>query len=355
MINLYLASFEPYSGKTAICLAMGLHYIEKGVRVKYLKPVSTIAMIEGKPVSWDAVFLREKLQIEEPPEMMSPVLVSPHKWEEMLDAPENQWQDTVLEAYRKLSAGADLMLLEGAVNMTQGYALGLSAKHITSLIDSRVLLVMNYKPDLYLDSILSARDRLQDHLSGIIVNRIPESMTATIKGQIQRVMGRYGIPVVGMLPEDSLLCSISVSELAEILDGEILNVNNSEGVLIENFSVGAMNTEQALTYFRRIPKKAVITGGDRVDIQLAALETDTRCLILTGNYYPASVVLTQAAIQQVPIILAHTSTMEAVRKVDETLGHIRLRHAHQIKRLRDMIESDPGLAELSRSLGLPAS
>ena len=36
--------------------------------------------------------------------------------------------------------------------------------------------------------------------------------------------------------------------------------------------VGAMSVESALSYFRRKPNKAVITGGDRADIQLAALE-----------------------------------------------------------------------------------
>jgi BioD-like phosphotransacetylase family protein len=39
--------------------------------------------------------------------------------------------------------------------------------------------------------------------------------------------------------------------------------------------VGAMSAENALSYFRRKAHKVVITGGDRPDIQLAALETST--------------------------------------------------------------------------------
>ena len=102
-----------------------------------------------------------------------------------------------------------------------------------------------------------------------------------------------------------------MEELAEVLGGEILQdyergypepveteeteskyPSEERQELIENFSIGAMNVEQALTYFRRIPRKAVITGGDRADIQLAALETDTVALVLTGNLFPAPVVQT---------------------------------------------------------------
>ena len=58
-----------------------------------------------------------------------------------------------------------------------------------------------------------------------------------------------------------------------------------------------------MTYFRRKPNKAVITGGDRADIQLAALETSTRCLILTGNLYPSPAVLNRAEELCVPVLL----------------------------------------------------
>jgi len=76
--------------------------------------------------------------------------------------------------------------------------------------------------------------------------------------------------------------------------------------------VGAMSAEAALTYFRRRTNKAVITGGDRADIQLAALETSTSCLILTGNLYPSPVVLNRADELDVPLLLADMDTVSAI-------------------------------------------
>jgi BioD-like phosphotransacetylase family protein len=353
MINLYLVSIEPYSGKTAICFALGLHYQQKGLKVKYMKPVSNMVMIKGQPGSWDAAFLKDKMGMNEPEELISPVLISGANWEEMMKSPAT-WKGRISEAHRRLSQDCDLMLLEGAMNMIQGYFLNLSATHIASLLDASVILVMSYQPDLFISAILDARDRLAGRLSGIIVNRVPEKLIDKVSEQMNRVMGFYKIPVYGILAEDTLLCSISVKELADILNGNIICCDDSGETMVETFSVGAMNIDQALTHFRRIPRKAVITGGDRVDIQLAALQTDTRCLILTGNLYPAQVVITQPTARHVPIIVVGSDTMRTVQLVDEVLGHIQLRHASQIERLREMVELQPGLKELDKSLGLTA-
>ena len=210
-----------------------------------------------------------------------------------------------------------------------------------------------FEPDLSLSHLLAARDQLQGKLNGIILSRVPEASMGKVTREMPRILGYYGIPVVGILPDDRLLCSVSVNELAEILNGEILCTSTAGEDLIEHFSAGAMRAEQALSYFRRVPKKAVITGGDRADIQLAALQTDTRCLVLTGNLYPPQVVLTQAATQGVSVIMVRSSTWQAVQKANETLGQVRLKTEQQIACLRRMIEGQPWLADLTRMLGLP--
>ena len=43
--------------------------------------------------------------------------------------------------------------------------------------------------------------------------------------------------------------------------------------------IGAMDVDSALSYFRRTPNKAVITGAHRTDIQLVAMETLTKCIL----------------------------------------------------------------------------
>lgn len=353
MVNLYVASIEPYSGKTSLCLALGLYYKDKGLKVKYMKPVYVMGIKGGEFVSQDAAFVQQQLGLTDPVELMSPVLLSTDAWEEIPKAPLSQWTEKIVQAYKSLSRDCDLMILGGARDMTEGYALKLAVSYIAALLDAKLLLLVNYRPNLPWDGILAAKDSLEGRLIGVVVNNVPERLLDGLTKQMQRFSEHYSIPILGILPEAKLLSSISVGELAKLLNGEILGATEKEQELVENFSVGAMNVESALTYFRRTPNKAVITGGDRADVQLAALETDTKCLVLTGNLYPTPAVLSQAVDRGVPIIVVSTDTLTAMRKVEDALGHIRLQHERQIRLLREMVDSHVDFATLSKALGLP--
>ena len=352
MVNLYVASIEPYSGKTSLCLALGLHYQAKGLRVKYMKPIDITGVEGGRSAGLDAAFIRRELGLTNPAEWSSPILLGPDTWEEAIKAPPSQWTEKVLQAYRSLSQDCDLMILGGTRDMVGGYALNLASSHIAALLDARLLLLVNYKSNLPWDGILAARDSLEGRLIGIVINHVPERLLEGLTGQMQRFSEHYSIPILGILPEARLLSSISVGELARLLNGEIMGATEKDQELVENFSVGAMNVESALTYFRRTPNKAVITGGDRGDIQLAALETDTKCLVLTGNLYPTPAVLAQAVDRGIPIIVVDTDTLTTVRQVEDEMGHIRLHHERQISLLREIVDREVNFTTLSQALGL---
>lgn len=102
--------------------------------------------------------------------------------------------------------------------------------------------------------------------------------------------------------------SISVRELAEIVQGEMLNSAEKSEELVENLMVGAMCVDPSPTYFNLRSNKAVVTRGDRADIQLGALETSTKCLILTGGIKPIPSVMQVAEEKGVPIIVVEKDT-----------------------------------------------
>jgi BioD-like phosphotransacetylase family protein len=93
-----------------------------------------------------------------------------------------------------------------------------------------------------------------------------------------------------------------------------------------------------LTYFRRKPNKAVITGGDRPDIQLAALETSTKCLILTGNLHPSPIILGRAEEVGVPMILAKQDTLTTVEIIEQFFGKTRFHQEKKIQRFERMLD-----------------
>jgi len=102
--------------------------------------------------------------------------------------------------------------------------------------------------------------------------------------------------------------------------------------MIERFCVGAMDVEQALRVFRGISRKAVVTGGNRTDIQLAALETDTVCLVLTGGVAPNDLILSRAREKGVAILTVAEDTMSTVDRFESLLGRMRIREPEKVRR-----------------------
>jgi len=99
-----------------------------------------------------------------------------------------------------------------------------------------------------------------------------------------------------------------------------------------------MTPEVALKYFRRTIRKAVITGGDRVDIQLAALQTDISALILTGNIYPDVKVLGRADESGIPVILVPYDTYTTIKSVGTLTGRIKPNDTKKIELAKQQVE-----------------
>jgi hypothetical protein len=76
----------------------------------------------------------------------------------------------------------------------------------------------------------------------------------------------------------------------------------------------------------------VVTGGYRTDIQLAALETDTVCLVLTGGVSPNEIILARAREKGVAVLTVPDDTMSAVERFERLLGRLRIREPEKIRR-----------------------
>ncbi len=122
------------------------------------------------------------------------------------------------------------------------------------------------------------------------------------------------------MEEERKPAGISISELANCIQGEILNSPEKSGEIVENLMVGAMCVDPAPLYFNLKPAKAVITRGDRADIQLGALETSTKCLILTGGTKPLPDVMQRAEEEGVPILLVEKDTPATLSELERGLG-----------------------------------
>ncbi|MBU2608389.1 MAG: AAA domain-containing protein, partial [Chloroflexi bacterium] len=122
--------------------------------------------------------------------------------------------------------------------------------------------------------------------------------------------------------------------------------------LVENIMLGAMVVGSGVDYFERKTNKAAVIRGERPDMQLAALETSTRCLVSTGAADPSEVVMHRAEEKEVPVIIARESTGAVVEAIEAAMSQARFRQKKKLPIITGMIKEALDVKALSQGLGL---
>lgn len=355
MKSIYVTSMERYSGKTALCLALGRRLLADGYRIAYLKPLSLQPWRIGNHLAdEDAAFVRQVLNLEADPWDLSPVIVTPEFLRERLQATEEEnLMKRVKRAFEAASAGKDVILLEGGGSLREGHAVRLPTPEVARALSSCVLVSVKYRSDVrLLDDALSAKARLGELLCGAVINRLPAEAEAFTRQYAIPYLEKRGVQVFGALPESRSLAALTVAELIEVLHAQVLTRGTNLDALVETLTVGAMTAEAALHRFREQVNKAVITGGDRTDIQLAALETSTTCLVLTGNLQPSPLIVRQAESFGVTVLLVRENTMEAIEAIERVLGKSRIGQAAKLAEFQRLFDENVNLERLYKAMGL---
>lgn len=333
---LLIASSEPYTGKSATILGIAHQLQNKKIKLGYGKPIGTcFNPSDNLRDEQDLQFISQTLNLPES-QVKSPLLLLDEKTIIEYLTKESNYQEQLIEYCHSIDA--DLILLEGAGNLTQGNLFHLSAIEVTEKIDASVLLVVKYEPLLIIDQILEAKEVFGNRLIGVLINSIPHQQLDILENTIKPFFKSKNIDILGMLPTDRLLQSVSVRELVCQLKAKVLCREDRLDLMVESLTVGAMNVNSALEYFRQRQNMAVITGSDRTDLQLAALESSTNCLILTGHTPPQQLILARAEDLEIPILTVDFDTLTTVEIVDRAFGTVRLHETIKVECVQNLIE-----------------
>lgn len=358
MKTLFVCSLSKFSGKNVISIGFAKMFTEIGLKVGYFRPIGAFPIeYQGMLTDEDAIFFKKVLDLEDDLRDICPVVIN----SELIDKAFAQKGDNIFEkikeAHKNITrADRDILIISGIGNIYGGDFLGLNEDKLITEFQGIVLAVEQYKSCEYetVDALLNAKNRLGDRLIGVVINMIPEARERYFKETVIPFLKSRGIETIGLIPYDSSLAAVSVKEVADILNAKIISSEDRMDRMVERLSIGAMNVESALKYFRRTPDKAVITGGDRSDIILAALETPTECLILTGSLYPEHTIITRADELGIPILLVESDTLTTVGKVETLFGHLDFRSESKIDKAYETVSNNIDIKRLSELIGISA-
>jgi hypothetical protein len=196
---------------------------------------------------------------------------------------------------------------------------------------------------LDLDSWLVYKDiaqELDELFVGVILNKVPRYRDHWIQSELIPRMRLEGLEVLSVIAESRTLAGVSVSQLAELVRGELTHGQEYEEKLVKHLMLGVNVMDSSVPYYQQRQNKAVIVRGDRPDLQMGALATDTACLVLTGDKRPVQYVEYEADKLEVPIICtAHgTSDVAALLSGWPQLGAFG--HAEKVEEFLSLLDQD---------------
>ncbi len=313
-----------FCGKTVLSYGLIKKFLNEGIKATYFKPISIARkrLPSGKYVDTDVIALREALNLSEPIELLSPITISDRYLE--LRNRAKDVRTMIEDAFKKISEGKDVVVIESPGMPELLSAIDCSVPSLAKSFGSKVVFVVNCKSltsiDSIIDKVLLYEDYMEKHgykIHGVIFNSVPIPYLERVREFIVPSIEEIGIKSYGIITEKVSLIAPTVKDIAEALGAEVLEGHNNLNNIVEDILVGAMSPESAMRWFRRAVNAAIVTGGDRTDLIMVALETKPSVVILTGNLYPSIRVLIKAREMGIPILLVPYDTYTTITRLEE--------------------------------------
>ncbi len=353
--NIFIAGHGS-TGKTLVAIALASKIRAMGKNVAYFKPIGEKSYELSETdhsVDEDAVLMKDYLGMQQPAETICPVIRTRSSPDEFLKMGRDDILKQIHKSYDEVSKGADFVIIEGTANPWDLLHVDLSSPQLAREFEADVLCLVDFHDIDALDEALLFRDFFRQHgvdTLHIVLNMVPPILMGSVDAVIADVLKQFEMDYVGAIVQHKELYSPSIRDILRAVEGNMILGEDKLNVLITDFMVGNMAPENALGWFRRAKDKAVITSGDRADVCLAALETDTNLLILTGSLGPDVRTLARAKETDTAIMVTDKDTFTTSKIVDDLTGSVHPGDSEKIANIERIIGEviDPFVSDLSK-------
>lgn len=323
--NIFIATAEPYSGKSIVALGLVNMLLGKTQRVGYFKPivnfhpseekdihVQTIIEHFGLPISYDDTYAVTRQEAMRQIEGDS----------------QGQMMDLVISKFKKIEENYDFTVIEGSDFIGEGAAFEFEANiSIAKNLGAPVIIVVSGEDKTTAQVINSAHTMLRNfearemQVLAIVANRVKAEQVDDVQDLLKVQLPEGSI--LAVIPEDKGLQSPSMKEIYENLGGKLLFGEDQLTNQVDNFVTGAMNVPNFLNHIKE--NVLIVTPGDRGDIIIGALQANLSTsypkiagVVLTAGSEPEEPIirLLQGSQTVFPIIAVKTGTFQTITQID---------------------------------------
>ena len=247
----------------------------------------------------------------------------------------------LLDMAHKLAGANHVLLVEGGKDLTYGTSIRLDTLSLARYMGGKLIIVVSGDKDTIIDDITFVKKNVDmsniDY--SVVINKV--SHLEDYKVNQLRDIKEMGINVLGVIPFESGLTQVSVSYFVEKLQAHVIGGEGGLNQRVKHVFVGAMSGDSAA----RLPlwkkeNKLVLTGGDRSDMIVAALEKTTAAIVLTNNIMPPHNLIAKASDMNIPLLLVPFDTFQAAKQIDDMIPLLTIDDTERIELLKKLIEQN---------------
>ncbi|MCU0798273.1 MAG: AAA family ATPase [Candidatus Thermoplasmatota archaeon] len=314
MQRIVVASMRQGAGKTSFIIGLA-KALKKDFG--YMKPFGErIVYRKKRLLDYDSSLIKGIFSLPEMPEDMS-IGFDHSKLRYIYDS--TTIVTKLNEMAQTLSKDKDILIVEAGKDITYGASVNLDCFSLAKALNAKLLLVVSGDDDSILDDITYLKKHMiasDARLLGVIINKVKD--VEDFKENSLDKVKALGVDVLGIVPFEKELTYLSVEQISDVLFAKVLAGERNIGNQVREIFIGAMSGDTVIKnpLFSR-ERKLIITSGDRNDLCLAALESDTSAIILTNNIIPPSNIITLAESKGIPLLLVSNDTFSAAKQVDD--------------------------------------
>lgn len=296
--TIFIATTEPYSGKSIIALGIVNMLLAKARKVGYFKPIinedpngkrdvdiETIVHHFGLPIAYEDTYAFTRQQA----------------MRQMEGENRGDLINTVIRKVKKLEETYDFTVIEGSDYLGEGTAFEFETNvSIAKNLNAPVVMVISGENKTTAQIVNTAQTVLRNFKSrevqvlAVVANKVKKNMVDDVQLLLSSQLN--GGTILSVIPEDKNLQNPTMKEIHEQLGGKLLFGEKQLTNQVDNFVTGAMHLPHFLNHI--VENVLIVTPGDRGDIIIGAMQAG-----LSVNYPKiAGIVLTAGIEPEEPVI-----------------------------------------------------
>ena len=220
--HIFVAATGQNVGKTTTCLGLISGLRKRHKTVGYIKPIGQehVETETGVHVDKDVLLFRSYFQLQDPYELMSPVLFPRGFTRDYLDGKVSHEEliDKISHAHRAISSIHPVTVVEGTGHTGVGSIVNLNNAQVAAQLNIPLVLIASGGLGSSFDELELNRTQCEKYgarIAGIILNRVLPDKRAMILEYMTKALKRWDIPLIGCIPYDDFLTTPTMGDLTK--------------------------------------------------------------------------------------------------------------------------------------------